>query len=382
MKSNRIVHPKKSHPGFVYVRDWQTAHTINQDFANFGPPDMGEYLIQLQQKTDKDLSTLIAISRNALFFLKGDRHKQLRKETLKVFGKKNIKQWESVIDKTVTEYLQFLKHQNNPDLVAHYTHPIFAEITKKILGIEVRDQEQFDYWTLQLQTLVEPLLPVRELERMNQAYKMLIADTKISPRQNKENPFNGITLIESLKRARIENFNETDAFAATIVTYGAAINLSQTLANIIWHLLNAPAPIRALAAQETWVAANMEYLIKIGASPKYIHAISKKDQNILNTPLKKGDNVLLDLLEIHEIGCPFTNQNLWDKNQIQNDTHMAFGTGIRFCIGSILTKSVLQKAIPQIFKAFPNIKARDAAPKISPLKQTLIIPSIPLKNLN
>lgn len=378
MSSERIIIPQDSHKGFVYVREKEIALKINHDQKGFMPPNMEEYLRNLQQQTNYNFSNLILIAKNALFFMQGSTHMALRKESLKVFGKKSIQNWEKEIEKVVDTHLCDFEKSLTVDLVKQYTTPLFIDITQQILGIHPTDRDKFDFWTQQLQVLLQPLLPIRELLRMEDAFNDIIAQVKNAVTDNEQSATLPATLLQVLKNASLIDFNDDDAIATTIVVYGAAINLSQTLANIIWHILNGPPEIRTKAKDKEWVIENMEYLIKIGASPKYIHAISAVDQQIEHTTFKRGDNVLLDLLEIHDVGCPFSKQNLWDSDSIRNQDHMAFGTGIHFCIGAFLTRIIIEKSIPVLFSKFPGMKSIEKVPQIVSNNQTIIIKSLPV----
>lgn len=378
MSSERIIIPQDSHKGFVYVREKEIALKINHDQKGFVPPKMEEYLRNLQEQSNFNFANLILVAKNALFFMQGSTHMALRKETLKVFGKKSIQNWEIEIEKIVDAHLCSLENCSTVDVVRQYTTPIFTEITQQILGIHPIDKDKFDFWTQQLQVLLQPLLPIRELLRMEDAFSDIIAQVKNVPIDNKISATLPATLLEVLKNSNLVDFTEDDAIATTIVVYGAAINLSQTLANIIWHILSGPPEIKTKAKDKEWVISNMEYLIKIGASPKYIHAISATDQQIEHKSFKKGDNVLLDLLEIHDVGCPFSKQNLWDRDAISKQDHMAFGTGIHFCIGAFLTRIVIEKSIPVLFSKFPDMEIIEKVPQLTSNNQTIIIKSLPV----
>lgn len=375
---NKIINPQNSHTGFTYINDINVANEVNKD-RTFVPPHMEQYLTDLQSASRMDFSNLILVSRNALFFMHGSRHIKLRKKVMNTLGKAIINKWVPVFDQAIDEVLLKLKNSSNPDIVADFSYPLFLETTQRILGIRPKNPEKFDYWTQQLQTLLQPLLPIRELIKMEAGFADLI--DQMRKRQTPLDEKGPKPLLADLLDIVGDDYSEDDALATILVLYGASINISQTMANIIWHLLSAPETIRINAQNEVWVRNNLEYLIKIGASPRYIHSISLTDKNINGQPFNQGDNVLIDLLEIHSVGCPFSNEKSWTTEELSNNSHIAFGKGIHFCVGAFQSRVLIEMAIPKLFTSFNKMSKSTEVPDVRDHKQTVILESLKV-NLN
>jgi cytochrome P450 len=375
--SEKLIIAENSHNGFIYVNDINIALEVNKN-EDFVPPNMEKYLTDLQSATGKDLSNLILVSKNALFFLSGNQHIKLRKKIMNSLGKVSIQKWIPAFDQAIARALLNLKQSSSPDIVHDFTYPIFLETTQKVLGIKPEDPLEFDFWTQQLQTLLQPLLPLRKLMKMESA----LGDLLNQIRKSNESNFQGSpkSLLQELKSFNLENYTEDDALATILVIYGASINISQTLANIVWHILSAPEQIRLNAKDPVWIKNNLEYLIKVGASPRYIHSISLKDIQIGEQNFMKGDNVLIDLLEIHQVGCPFSKQKTWDKAELSKNTHIAFGKGAHFCVGAFQSRVLIERAIPQLFANFPNLTIMTGPPDIGSNKQTVFLKSLKVLN--
>lgn len=371
--SEKIIVPELSHPGFSYVYDIEIANEVNKS-NDFAPPHMEKYLLDLQAASGKDFSNLILVSGNALFFMSGNQHIQLRKKVMNTLGKGKIKDWIPVFDQAIDVAILNLKNSANPDIVADFTYPLFLETTQRVLGMRPNDPERFDHWTQQLQTLLQPLLPLRQLIKMEAGFGDLLNQMRErDTRSDEENP---VSLLTELLDFKMEDYTQDDVLATILVLYGASINISQTMANVIWHLLSAPEEIRACASDPTWVTNNLEYLIKIGASPRYIHSIALTNKRIGNQDFSKGDNVLIDLLEVHAVGCPFAKEKNWTKEELADDSHIAFGKGIHFCVGAFHSRVLIERAIPKLFASFPKINKLSIVPDVSDQKQTVILNSL------
>ncbi|MNK30635.1 Cytochrome P450 [compost metagenome] len=375
---DKIIKPQNSHSSFAYINDIDIANEVNKD-QTFVPPHMEKYLIDLQSASRLDFPNMILVSRNALFFMSGSRHIKLRKKVMNTLGKAKINEWIPVFDQAIDEVLLKLKNSSNPDIVADFTYPLFLETTQRILGIRPNNIEKFDYWTQQLQTLLQPLLPIRELIKMEAGFDDLL--NQMRERQTLLDETAPKSLLAELLDIVADDYSEDDALATILVLYGASINISQTMANIVWHLLSAPETIRKNAKNEVWVRNNLEYLIKIGASPRYIHSISLTDKNIGGQHFSQGDNVLIDLLEIHSVGCPFSKEKSWTTEELSNNSHIAFGKGIHFCVGAFQSRVLIEMAIPKLFTSFNKMSILTDTPDVSDHKQTVILKSLKV-NLN
>lgn len=371
--AEKIIKPQNSHPGFIYLDDLDIANEVNKS-GDFAPPHMQKYLTDLQSASGFDFSNLILVSGNALFFMSGERHIKLRKKVMNTLGKAKLGEWIPVFDQAIDQAVQQLRNSSEPDIVADFTYPLFRETTQLILGIRPKDPVKFDFWTQQLQTLLQPLLPLRELKKMEAGFADLM--NQMRKRQILLNEKSPKSLLAELMDFDMEDYTEDDVLGTILVLYGASINISQTMANIIWHLLSAPDVVRKQAQDPVWVSDNLEYLIKIGASPRYIHSISQTDKTINGQIFNKGDNVLIDLLETHAVGCPFSKQKSWSEEETSDNSHIAFGKGIHFCVGAFQSRVLIERAIPRLFEKFPEIIKLTAIPEVSDNKQTVILNSI------
>lgn len=371
--SEKIIKAQHSHPGFTYVNDIDIAGKVNRN-EHFVPPHMEKHLTDLQSASGMDFSNLILVSGNALFFMSGGRHIKLRKKIMNTLGKAQISEWNPVFDKAIDDALLKLRNSPDPDIVADFTYPLFLETTQRVLGIRPGDPEKFDYWTQQLQTLLQPLLPIRELIKMENAFGDLL--NQMRERQRLPDEESPKSLLMELMDFDLEAYSEDDVLATILVLYGASINISQTMANIIWHLLSAPHAIRECAQDPVWIRNNLEYLIKIGASPRYIHSISLTSQDICGQNFSKGDNVLIDLLEIHSVGCPFAKEKSWSEEELADNSHIAFGKGIHFCVGAFQSRVLIEKAIPRLFTSFLKMTRVTDKPDVSGNRQTVILKSL------
>ncbi|MDG3581282.1 cytochrome P450 [Galbibacter pacificus] len=352
MSENRNAN--KSHKAFVYINDIKTAMEISMD-NHFGPPRMKQHLLEIDAQSNLDLSTLILIVENALFFMSGERHAILKQRILRIIGPAKKRKWDYIIEEAISESISNLSATKQIDLIADFTYPIYRNATQRLLGISPENPQIFEYWVPKLQELLEPLLPLRTLGKMEEAFKSLLQEVKRNRNTNtdmKKNEF--IPLIDDLIKNPIKNFTDDDYYAVILVLYGASLNISQTLGNILFQLLKAPEEIKKMASNPKWVNRNLERLIKSAGSAPYVHRVSSDDARYGDYKIKKNDNVLLDLPQIHTGGCPFQQLD-WGEEKIGRNDHLAFGRGIHYCVGAGFARHLMERAIVMLFVEYPDL---------------------------
>ncbi len=96
LNNQNKVKPQTRCPGFVDVCSFSDARSIALD-DSFSPPHMEKHLIELQEASGQDLTTVILFARNAPFFMEGPRHSHIRRRLLDFMGNKALNIWHPTI---------------------------------------------------------------------------------------------------------------------------------------------------------------------------------------------------------------------------------------------------------------------------------------------
>ncbi|MFY9293779.1 MAG: hypothetical protein WAP03_24220 [Methylorubrum rhodinum] len=345
----------------VEVKDLDTARSIVNDDADFSPPAMEAYLRMLAAGSGRDLAPSIRIARNAMFFMSGERHALARRAVAACLGTNRLAVWTDLVDERIEAALDRLSRSGTPDLVRDFAEPLFRQVTQPILGISTRDPARFDAVAPVLQDVLEPWLPMRELMRLQDVSVELLALMQL-PAAPRQGP--GASLLSSLLASELPDFEAEDLKALVLVLYGASFNLSHTLGNALHWILGRPPDERDEVARPTWIEGNMERLIALCASPKYIYRMARRPSQRGDLTVSIGDTARFQLLSI---------------NRGATSGHLAFGHGLHHCVGAGLTRLLLRRAVPALLRRFPTITLVPQAQAYHTMSQTVAMASLPCR---
>lgn len=343
------------------IKDFDTAAAIVNNDADFSPPEMEAHLRPLAEGSGHDLSQAIRIARNAMFFMSGERHAVMRRAVGESLGGNRLPVWHGLIDDQVAQALDRLAGSAAPDLIHDFADPVFRGITRPILGIATSDDALFDQLAPRLQDVLEPWLPMRELLRLQDVFDTLLNLMALpgSPQSGA-----GAPLLSSLLASDLPDFDAQDIRALVLVLYGASFNLAHTLGNVLHWILTRPPEERREVAEPRWIEENLERLIALCASPKYIYRMARHPVTLDGVAVKARDTVRLQLLSI---------------NRGVSTGNLSFGHGLHRCVGAALSRLLLRRAIPALFKRYPAMALVPQAHSYFQMSQTVALASLPCR---
>lgn len=340
------------------IRERTLAREIVNDNRRFSPPRMEEHLRALARGSSRDLSTAIAVARNAMFFMDGERHLELRRAVADRLGGNRLGAWEAVVDAAIAEALDHLAAQPAPDLARDFAERLRAAVVSRILGVVPRDRERFEALAPGLQDVLAPWLSLRELERVQGVFREALDAMLEAPAGDPPG------LLQALLASPPPGFGVDDLKAATLVLYGATFTLSHTLANILHVILERPPAERVGADSASWVEAHLEELIVLGTAPKYIYRMAREALSVGDLSLQPGDTVRLPLLAI---------------NRGRGTGHLSFGHGLHRCIGAALSRLLIRRAVPALFTRYPALALVAQGQRYYPMSQTVALRALPCR---
>jgi cytochrome P450 len=341
------------------IRDMSSARHILHNDESFAPPPMAEHLATLAEKSGRDYDTAILIAQNAMFFMDDPRHNGLRTSIMALLGGNRLAKWESVMDTAIAGALTGLEQMPMPDLVTGFSDRLRQSAVAPILGISSLDPARFEEIVPGLQQVLEPWLPLRELDSVQAIFGEALSLMTVPARSG-----GAPSLLEGLLSDVPEGFDEQDIKAVALVLYGASFNLSHTLANILHWILIRPKEVRQGFDQPEWIDLHLNELLAQCSGPKYIYRIARHDVQVGDLTMNAGDTARL---VVHGL----------NQQAPAGAGHVSFGRGLHSCVGAGLSRLAIRRAIPALFARFPKISLIAQGQAYFSMSQTVALSTLP-----
>ncbi len=310
----------------------------------FSVINLPEYLLKLEQISDKDFGLLIKLLSHSPFFIEGDSHHRHKKIFTDVFGKTNLTHWLSTFENEIEFATNALDSSSDVDLV-DYCFDVLKTLFKPMIGCNVILPDDFEQRLYRFQKVIEPLLSVRELLKQQSELEYLLSSLKHA--LETPNNYSQNSLLSYLE-TDIE-FSYEDKLMLLLVAYGAKSPLIQTLGNVFLDVLveNRKKYFNNDMFNEELFIKDLDDIIYRSASLLHIYRVATKDFRHENFIVKQGSYVLI------RIGNNVSYNSPNDGNALQKG--LEFGLGNHYCSGALISRNIISMIVPLFFKKHQSV---------------------------
>ena len=333
--------------GVSVVSDHALAVEILKSDA-FSVVNLGDYLSRLQLNSEMNFELLIKFVSHSPFFIEGDRHHKLKKIFSAVFGKSNLIRWQATFENEIESVTKELEFSIEVDLI-NYCFDVVKSLFRPMIGLGKILPDDFEPRLYRFQKLIEPLLAIRQLVRLQDELNYLISCLKNSLDKSSECAPNSLLLY--LHSETDSEFSYEDKLMLLLVAYGAKTPLIQTLGNIFLYILvdNRGKYFNSETFDEEHFIKELDEVIYRTASLLYIHRVATRDFKCADFFVKQGAFVLI------EIGSAFVNSS---ASGCGFHKSLGFGLGAHYCSGALISKVIISMVVPLFFKIYPHATAK------------------------
>ncbi|WP_137389346.1 cytochrome P450 [Rhodoligotrophos defluvii] len=296
-------------------------------------------------------ATVAAVADNMLTMDEPD-HTRLRSIVDEAFRRRAILDMEPRILALAQGFADTLFAEGSPaDLVERYARKLPLSVMCELLGLPERDQPQFIAWTESLTRLtgrfgVLGFIPaIRSMKRYLEAYL-------------ESTPEGGEGLIAELVRVEKEGgrISKREMVAMVFLLLGAGTETTTHLiSGSVYELVRNPGLRDWLVAD--WSRLNLaieEFLRFISpvqfSKPRFV----RQDLDLDGVQLRRGEKIMAMLAAANLDPQVIENPEQLDLTRRPN-RHLAFGTGIHFCLGHQLARIEGKCALQALFTRWPNL---------------------------
>ncbi|MDW3626962.1 MAG: cytochrome P450 [Nitrososphaeraceae archaeon] len=337
-------------------------------------------------------------------------HRKLRSIVDTLFVPIEISKLAPRIENIVNELIDKIIEKNNNtttstmDLISDFAYPLPATVIAELLGVPFEDRDTYHQWAdvivgLEENSNIDYIKKVsKTFDEMDIYFSKLIEERrKKSSSSTKDNDDND-TLIGRIIRAKVDGHSLSEreilSFSHLLLNAGhiTTVNL---IGNSIFSLLENPQELKRLQENKnSLIKPAIEETLRYLSPVQLVIRIANDDITLSEEKeggggrreiekqeikIKEGQKIILFLGSANHDESVFTDPERFDITR-KNLRHMAFGTGIHFCLGAPLARLEGQIALRTLLERFDNLQfdfdysdRQDLYTKVTPLKSSLFL---------
>ena len=342
-------------------------------------------------------------------------HRKLRSIVDTLFVPIEISKLAPRIENIVNELIDTIIEKNNNtttstmDLISDFAYPLPATVIAELLGVPFEDRDNYHQWAdvivgLEENSNIDYIKKVsKNFDEMDVYFSKLLEERKKSSSSTKDNDDDNDTLIDRIIRAKVDGHSLSEREILTfshLLLNAGHITTVNLIGNSIFSLLENPQELKRLQQNKnSLIKPAIEETLRYRSPVQLVIRIANDDvtlsaegegkgkieregggrKEIEKQEIKKGQKIILFLGSANHDESVFTDPERFDITR-KNLRHMAFGTGIHFCLGAPLARLEGQIALRILLERFDKLEfdfdysdKQDLYTKVIPLKSSLFL---------
>ena len=280
-------------------------------------------------------------------------HTRLRSLVSKAFTPKLIEQWRPRIQAVIDDLLDQVQAKGEMELIEDMAFPLPATILIELFGIPEGDKARF---RASSNLVVEATGNFEAMQRINATIEEFEAYLYELVNNKRKHPTDDLLslLIQSEAEGGKLSVKEiiSTIFLFLVAGHETTTNL---ISNGVLALLLHPEQMEMLKQDPSLIKTAIEEFLRyqgplMTSTPRWALA----DVELGGKLIQRGDEVALVLASANRDPLAFTDPDTLDILR-QENRHLAFGKGIRFCLGAPLARMEGQLAINTLLQRMPNL---------------------------
>jgi cytochrome P450 len=285
-------------------------------------------------------------------------HTRFRSNFQKAFTPTQIEQLEPQIRELVHSLLADLRQHKRAEVMKTFCDQLPLLTICRFMGVPDADAPNIRRWSMDFSNIQTPGWSIEIQKRIGQSsvdyYNYMLDLVKHYAGHPAEN------LISSAIKAQAE----TEAPLTEEEIAGLSLNLvlagHETTAALIGNTLHT-----LLSQRELWdylcqhperIAASVDEFIRHGNPANGLFRVTSRDVNLGEVMIPKGSTVWIAYLSGNYDVSQFADPEKLDLDRENAGTHLTFGNGIHFCVGSALAKMEIRIVVEELTKHYPSLR--------------------------
>lgn len=285
-----------------------------------------------------------------LILMDPPRHDDLRALLLRAFTPRRVSRLEARIRSVAREIISGFHGRGSCELICEFASPYPTTVIAELLGVDVRDRDQFKAWSDAIMTSasVEASSLERAYGEIFSYFERIVAERRKRPRDD---------LVSALVGAEASagvSDEEILGFCALLLIAGNE-TMANFLGNAMLTLDRHPGARRELVRDSSALRTATDELLRFEPSVHELARTLTRDVTLHGETLSAGDRVLLMIAAANRDPRRFPAPDRLDLRRTPNP-HLSFGFGIHFCMGASLARMEARIALEELLAAIPRYR--------------------------
>lgn len=307
-------------------------------------------------------AALVAMQQHWMLFKNPPDHTRLRGLVHKAFTPRVVEQMRSQIQRIADGLLDRLQATGGGDLIADLAYPLPVTVIAAMLGVPAEDHPQFHAWSDDLAHSLDLTEDPEIYQRAACAAIALTDYLRTLADHRRRHPQDDLlsALIAAEEGGGRLSEDELYATVALLLVAGheTTVNL---IGNGVLALLRHPEQLQRLRQDPGLIRTAVEELLRYDSPVQATSRIAHADLEIRGHTIRAGQQVTFLLGAANHDPARFAEPERLDIGRNPNP-HLAFGSGIHYCLGAPLARLEGQIAIGTLIRRMPKLTLATEAP--------------------
>lgn len=293
-------------------------------------------------------------------------HTRLRALLAHSFTPRRLHALRPSIEAVVERLADDVEVRGEVDFVARFAFPLPATVIAAMLGAPVEDMGRIKVWSNQIADFIGGARSGADAEHAKAGLLEACEYFRALVRLRRRAPADDVLSLLLAAEERGERLTEEEVVAnCVLLLFAGHETTTNLLANGLHHLLRHPDEEAKLRRHPELVPAAVEEFLRFDAPVAGTIRIVRRDVTLGEHTLRPGDTVAAMLASANRDPRHFERPDDLDVGRAPN-RHVAFGSGIHFCLGASLARLEAQVAFTTLLRRWPRVAIVDEVPAWKP----------------
>jgi cytochrome P450 len=281
-------------------------------------------------------------------------HTRLRKHVGGWFTPRALRQQMPAIERVIDDFLDRAEEKRTFDLIDDFAKRVPVQVIADLLGVPASDHESFIRWGSALVDSIDGTRDMKQLRTLQNTLREFDEFLGGLIEHRRREPGNDI--VSEL--VAHDDLALDDLIATTelllVAGFETTVNLigSATLA-----VLGHPEVRAKLLAEPDYADRVVEETLRWDPPVQYVVRVPLEPVELNGRRLSVGQPLMMLLGAANRDPAVFADPHRFDPDREDVGRHLAFSSGIHYCLGANLARMEAAAAVRALFRRFPGLRA-------------------------